>query len=396
MTQPPPDSGLTRMNLATLASGHGPPSPELLWRSDGQALLYPGAVHAVSGEPGCGKSWLALAGVAQVVRAGGHAVICDYEDTASTAASRLLSLGIDPDAMERVSYFQISGPVSEVGRSWLVDLVARTSVRLVVLDSVAESLAAEGCSENDAVDVSTWMARLPRLLAHTGVAVLLVDHVTKDAGSRGRWARGSGAKLATIGGAAYLLSIEIPFSRTASGIATLRLAKDRHGAVGQAGLAVATVRFVVTGGSLREIVLDPPAPGDNGPPEHTGHKECRHLTTDDVVAHLKHVGGRWSSVTEASRGLGVSREAVAAVLDQAVRDGAIEEERGRYGARCFRLTDGGHGGREPAGSEVILLDSRRDGRVQPKGQPTMAATAQPASTLSSSGVCRGDRLEEPE
>ena len=376
MTQPPPDSGLTRIDLGALADGQEPPSPELLWRSDGQALLYPGAVHAVSGEPGCGKSWLALAGVAEVVRAGGHAVICDYEDTASTAAARLLALGTDPEAMERVAYVQIGGPVADVGRSWLADLVTSTVARLVVLDSVAESLAAEGYSENDAVEVSAWMARIPRLLARAGAAVLLVDHVTKDEGSRGRWARGSGAKLATIDGAAYLLSVEIPFSRADSGVATLRLAKDRHGAVGPAGLSVATVRFEVASGSLNEIVLDPPAPGQDGPPEPTDQEEERRLlTTDDVVARLARIGGEWSSVAEASRGLGVSRQATAALLDQAVRDGAIEEEPGPYGARRFRLSDKDRGARErdPA---VVLLDSRRDDRPRGAAEPTSQTGAE--------------------
>ena len=325
------------------------------------------------GEPGCGKSWLALAGVAQVVRAGDHAVICDYEDTASTAASRLLALGIQPEVMELVTYVQIGGPVADVGRSWLVDLVKSTSVRLVVVDSVAESLAAEGCSENDAVEVSSWMARLPRVLARAGAVVLLVDHVTKDEGSRGRWARGSGAKLATIDGAAYLLSVEIPFSRVTSGVATLRLAKDRHGAVGPAGLSVATVRFEVADGSLNEIVLDPPAPGHDGPPDLDDDGDDHHrLTTDDVVGHLERIGGQWSSVAEASRGLGVSREAAAAVLDQAICDGAIKEEPGPYGARRFRLSDGGRDARE-AGSPVVLLDSRRDDRPRATTQAASQA-----------------------
>ena len=372
MTQPPPDSGLTRIDLAALADGHGPPSPELLCRSDGQALLYPGAVHAVSGEPGCGKSWLALAGVAQVVQAGGHAVICDYEDTASTAASRLLALGTEPGAMEQVAYVQIGGPVADVGRSWLVDLVTSASVRLVVLDSVAESLAAEGCSENDAVEVSSWMARIPRTLARAGAAVLLVDHVTKDEGARGRWARGSGAKLATIDGAAYLLSVEIPFSRATSGVATLRLAKDRHGAVGPAGLTVASVRFEVTGGSLREIVLDPPAPDHDGPPDSDDDAGHHRLTTDDVVGRMEQIGGEWSSVAEASRSLGVSRQAAAALLDQALGDGAIEEEPGPHGARHFRLRGRGQDTGNPS-SPVVLIDSRRDQRPRAATQPTSTA-----------------------
>ncbi len=356
MRLPPPDCGLTRFDLVALAEGHVQPAPELLRRTDGQALLYAGAVHAVSGAPGCGKSWLALAGVVQIVASGGHAVICDYEDTAATTASRLLALGTEPDALARVAYVQIAGPVADTGRSWLLDVVERVGVRLVVIDSVAEALAAEGCSENDAVEVSSWMARLPRPLARAGAAVLLVDHVTKDESSRGRWARGSGAKLAAIDGAAYLLDVDLPFSRTTLGAGTLRLAKDRHGAIGQVGLAVARVRFEVTGGSLHEVILDPPDHDGDGALDPHGR-----LRPADVADRLEASGRQWSSLTVASQALGMSRQAATAVLDEAVHAGVIVEEPGNRGARRFRLPDTDRARGAP--NLTLLTDHTTDGRV---------------------------------
>ena len=74
----------------------------------------------------------------------------------------------------------------------------------------------------------------------------------------GRWARGSGAKLAAVGGAAYVLENVIPFSRQNSGSAHLLVAKDRHGSIGGAGEVAAVVHFQVSNGSIHTVCLEPP------------------------------------------------------------------------------------------------------------------------------------------
>lgn len=349
MKLPPSDCGFVRVDLAGVANGESPPEPTLLRRSDGFHLLYPGAVHWLSGEPGGGKTWVALAAVSQVVAAGGRAVVCDYEDTAATITGRLLALGLDPAGLADMAYLNVNGPIAAPGIKWLEGLIRHDGIQLVVIDSVAESLAVEGYSENDAVEVTTWMQKLPRSLARAGATVLVVDHLAKDAGSRGRWARGSGAKLAAADGVAYLLEPRLPFSRTSSGLADLEVAKDRHGAVGQIGETVATVRFDVADGSLRRVVLDPPdAPADG----------TRRLRSTDVVKRLSSSGGSWSTLTEAARALGVTREAATRILDKSVRAGDVIEERGPRGARTFRLAQ--------AGTSPQLLDLAEARRLREK------------------------------
>ena len=333
MKLPPADCGLLRADLTALVGGESLPVATLLCRSDGTCLLYPGAVHAISGEPGGGKSWVAQVAVVQVVSDGGRALILDYEDTPARIAGRLLALGLEPSALGSVAYLNVSGPIGPTGFAWLEELVRHDGVGLVVIDSVAESLAAEGLSENDSVEVAAWTQKLPRLLARAGATVLVVDHVAKDAATRGRWPRGSGAKLAAIDGAAYVLQPRVPFSRMSSGMADLVVAKDRHGAVGQVGATVASVAFEVEGGSLARIVLI--SPDTKGSARNCEAK--RLLNVVDVIDQLGSSGGVWPSVADAAEALGVSREVASALLDAAVAARGVSEEQGLHGARAFRL-----------------------------------------------------------
>ncbi len=282
-------------------------------------------------------------------------MILDYEDTPARVAGRLLALGLEPSDLGSVAYLNVSGPIGPTGRSWLEELVRHDGVGLAVIDSVAESLAAEALSENDAVDVATWAQQLPRPLARAGAAVLVIDHLAKDGASRGRWPRGSGAKLAAIDGAAYTLEPRVPFSRASSGTAELVIAKDRHGAIGGVGARAASVAFEVEDGSLRRIVLDPPEIEASA----TRDDASRHLNAEGVIDRLRSSGGVWSSVGDAARALGVSREAAGVLLDVAVAAGRICEERGVRGARTFRLAA------EAPVSQLLDLDQARRRREEP-------------------------------
>ena len=96
-----------------------------------------------------------------VLRQGGRVVVLDYEDSAATLASRLVSLGAEDTQLKAVSFFQVSGPIDESGAAWLAELVRDEDIQLVVIDSASESLSAEGCDENSSADVARWVSYLP-------------------------------------------------------------------------------------------------------------------------------------------------------------------------------------------------------------------------------------------
>jgi len=129
---------------------------------------------------------------------------------------------------------------------------------VVIIDGMGESLSRNGLSEDKADDILRWFDLLPRPIAETGAAVLMIDHVAKDPEQRGRWARGSGAKLGAIDGATYQVKLSHAFSRKRAGSFRLVIAKDRPGGVGAIGETAAIVTIEPHGDGERVMLrLDP-------------------------------------------------------------------------------------------------------------------------------------------
>lgn len=245
--------------VALLAGNLQPEQPALLTRTDGGALLYPGKMHVFQAEPGAGKGWVSLVAVAEVLAMGGAAGYLDYEDTATGILGRLRTLGVTDAAL--ASRFYYANPAGRFGPAEMLSLrnaLDRMNLDLVVIDSVGEALSREGLSEDKADDVNRWTNLLPRMITRTGAAVLMLDHVSKDPEQRGRWARGSGAKLAVIDGVSYQLKVRVPFSRHRPGRVDLVIAKDRPGGVGAIGETVATAHLTPhAAGELVTVRIDP-------------------------------------------------------------------------------------------------------------------------------------------
>ncbi len=253
-------STLEVADIAALLAGNlQPEMPALLSRTDGGALLYPGKMHVFQAEPSSGKSWLACYAVAEVLALGGAAGYLDHEDTGNGILGRLRTLGVTDAVMaERFYYANPAGKFGPAERLHLTAVLDRMNFDLVVIDGVGESLSRNGLSEDKAEDVIRWTDLLPRWIARTGAAVLMLDHVAKDPEQRGRWARGSGAKLAAVDGASYQVKVRVPFSRHRPGRFDMVVAKDRPGGVGAIGETVATVHVTPhAAGELVTIKIDP-------------------------------------------------------------------------------------------------------------------------------------------
>lgn len=208
-----------------------PPEPQRLHR-----LLYVGGFHALQGEPGCGKSWLALWLAGQVVEGGHGVVYLDEEGGADLVTERLVALDVDPDAVtRRFRYFPFEGRRWDdddlVALDQLVSLLP--NAQLAVFDSLPDFLAAAGRSEDSAHDVTVFVGTVVRRFLAAGIAVLVLDHLRKPdqdvkRRSRSRYARGSGAKLAKPD-VSLLLETATVFDATTSGRLQLWKTKDRRG-----------------------------------------------------------------------------------------------------------------------------------------------------------------------
>lgn len=247
---------------AILDHGVTVPDADYLTRNDGKALLYAGHVHTLQAPPSTGKSWVALCAVAEVIGMGGTAMYLDWEDSPNGILSRLLQLGLDPKAIGgRFTYAKIDGSWGGAEAAAVAQRLDQVRPELVIVDGVAEAMAYDGLDENSNTDFMDWAVRVPRAITATGAAVVLLDHVKKNKEKGDRYARGAGAKLAAIDGAAYDVHTVEPFSRDRPGSVSLVVAKDRHGGVGAIGETVAIVKVTPSGhGEVVRLDVTAPAP----------------------------------------------------------------------------------------------------------------------------------------
>lgn len=239
-------------------------APTLLRRTDGAFLLYDGRENGLQGEPASGKTWVALAAAAEILEIGGTVVAIDLEDTPRAARGRLRALGVTTGQLERFLHTDARDVATahELTLAELAATVVGENPDLVLIDSVSEAYSRWRLDEDKADDVNTFRDTLVKPLTRAGITVISLDHVAKSVEQRGRYARGSGAKLSGLDGAAYSVTTS-GFNRTTGGRIYLKVAKDRHGALpGVVGDTVAQIWMPATieGNAIDYRVEVPPPP----------------------------------------------------------------------------------------------------------------------------------------
>ena len=217
---------------ATIEGDEPEDEPTMLVRDDGACLLYPGRIHALSGEPESGKTWLALHACAEQMDTGRHVVYIDFEDSPAGVVSRLRALQVDTEMIAtRFHYIRPVEPLGPEGRHALAQLLTRVQPTLVVIDGLTEALTLHGLALESNRDVAHFLELVPRFIARQGPAVVIIDHVEKDRERRGRWAIGAQHKLAGLDGVSYGLEVIKPVVRDGDGLVRLVVHKDRPGQI---------------------------------------------------------------------------------------------------------------------------------------------------------------------
>jgi hypothetical protein len=80
-------------------------------------------------------------------------------------------------------------------------------------------------------DATEFSQRILKPLRVGGAGILTIDHVTKSKDNRGNYAIGAQAKRADIDGAAFAVSVAMPFGRGLDGALDILCTKDRPGFV---------------------------------------------------------------------------------------------------------------------------------------------------------------------
>ena len=228
------DPSWGRVNLTDMLCGERKPLvPTLLERADGVCLLYPGMVHSIHGESESGKSLIVQAECVRLLNRRQDVLYVDFDSDAASVVERLLDFGADPQLVDEHFFYlqpEVRPDSVEERRAW--EEMLSGSYALAVIDGVTDALGVFGLSTNDNDDVARWIRGVPKLIAaRTGAAVVLIDHVTKDASNRSRFAIGGQAKMAGLTGAAYTVEVVAPLGRGLRGEVVLKIGKDRPGAV---------------------------------------------------------------------------------------------------------------------------------------------------------------------
>jgi KaiC/GvpD/RAD55 family RecA-like ATPase len=216
--------------------------------------LYAGGLHVFQSEPGAGKTWLAQWRSVLLIDAGMHVVYMDEEGGDDLVTERLVALGADPDVIdERFHYY----PFPQ--RSWddgdveaLREMLSCIPgpVGLGVLDSLPDFLSAADKDEDRSKDVTRFVHRVLSPFRDVGAALAVLDHLAKPKtdgpkAARGRYSRGSGAKLAKADLTILVEQVE-EFDRYHSGRLRLWRTKDRRGYTNLPRLSDAGLDVAVT------------------------------------------------------------------------------------------------------------------------------------------------------
>ena len=288
------------------------------------ALIYPGRLNALNGEPAGGKTWVALHTCAEAIQNGYHALYIDLEDHPGSIVGRLKALGCSGDEiLERFHYIQPGKAMSIKAMAYVEHKIRTLDVALVVIDSIGELASLQGTKDND--DEMARLYRLiPRALAKLGPAVLLLDHVPKNKDTAAPlFGIGSQRKKAAIDGAAYMVETVKAFAADTPGKIVLRTAKDRNG------------NFVV-GHVAAEIDLTPQSGGDRlildvHAPELDGSGMVRQTTNMGIVSRfLEGAPGRSANRQQIIDG-GLHQRHFPAVMRQMESEGWVTLRKGGPG-----------------------------------------------------------------
>jgi hypothetical protein len=205
--------------------------PTMLRREDGNCLLYPGRVNAIFGESESGKTWLALEAIRQELEKNNIVFYIDFEDSARGILNRLKTMKVPTD---KFKFFRYANPDTKLEPG--VGELMRTEIMtylptLIVVDGVNAAMNLMGLDLEKNKDATEFSQRILKPLRVGGAGILTIDHVTKSKDNRGNYAIGAQAKRADIDGAAFAVSVAMPFGRGLDGALDILCTKDRPGFV---------------------------------------------------------------------------------------------------------------------------------------------------------------------
>lgn len=206
------------LNLAAPEYAVPPEPPALL------GLIYAGKRHLISGAPESLKTMFAYIAALEHMRAGGKVAIVDLEMGPHAAHTLLAELGATKKEIASTYYIE----TDEAPTPANLEAMVSAGVTLAIVDAAAGAYAVSGLDDNLRKDAEKFARIWIDPLWKRSVTTLTIDHVTKDAEARGKFAIGSERK---VGGADVHLGLQVVrhLHRGGTGLVRIAVHKDRPG-----------------------------------------------------------------------------------------------------------------------------------------------------------------------
>jgi hypothetical protein len=294
--------------------------PSMLRREDGNCLLYAGKINAIFGESESGKTWIALEAIRQELEKNNIVFYLDFEDSARSILNRLKTLRVKSDKFKMFRYANPDEPLGEgIGEIMRTQIMAYLPT-LIVVDGVNAAMNLLGLDLEKNKDATHFSQKVLKPLRIGGAGILTIDHVTKSKDNRGNYAIGAQAKRADIDGAAFAVSVALPFGRGIDGALDITCTKDRPGFVraicpDAKTVGVANLKSLPDGGIAVSI---------SGGTVKLSTRESKMEAVSDLLAKVGHEMGR-NQIAEHLRteGIPISNDELKFVLETLVSTGFV-------------------------------------------------------------------------
>ena len=235
ITSPEPDrpSSWEPMSLDDIIDSGAPAKqPELLARTDGVFLVYLSLLTWFQGLAESMKTWVAANGITEQLHQGHHCLLIDFEMGPIAAVQRLLALGTGTQALrEQLHYVSPTEPPTDDDWRALWAAIGH-DLTLVVLDSVNAAMSTFGLDPVNNRDAGIFKNQILNPLLATGAAVVVLDHLPKDPEAAKRGPIGAVTKQ-NVADVTYTFQIREAPAIGRAGYATIKVTKDRYGAIRQ-------------------------------------------------------------------------------------------------------------------------------------------------------------------